>query len=512
MAGVHMPRRRMRVVIYARVSQDHSSQGRSVGQQLKIGRKRAEENDWEVVGEFSDNDVSVSEYAGAGMAREDWPKVEALIRAGGVDILWLWELSRSTRDRIVWAHLVKACQDNNVYFGLDRRLWDVNEPDDMAYLDNLMIKSIHESGTTRKRVLRDMEEQAELGRPHGHAHYAYTREYDPETRELVRQVPHPERSKLMLEVIERVLVGKQTLGQIAADLNRRGVPTPHGRLMGGQYTTKSGRVVTSTGWDGRTLQGMLSSPTLMGKRGHHGRVVSAGGWEALISEEEWVALQRAIAPQPLDDEFQRRVAATLQTGITVCDVCEAPLRAKRKRSKNRVPPSYQCRGKGKGSAFHGARSIETLDAALEALLLERLGHPDVRAALVPRSNEKTRVRAEKRIAELEEELQDLERALRAKKISWQMAGVAEEGLRQELEEVQRQAVPVLADPLLVELAEGDPVVVWKGWELPQKRAALRLLTKPKGIRMLVVGKGKRNLPPEAHLDITWAGVGVSPAG
>src|SRR5699024_5899351 len=62
-----------RVIIYARVSKDQQS-GRSVSQQLKIGRRVADDNGWTIVGEYSDNDKSASRYASS--SREDWTKVE----------------------------------------------------------------------------------------------------------------------------------------------------------------------------------------------------------------------------------------------------------------------------------------------------------------------------------------------------------------------------------------------------------------------------------------------------
>jgi len=504
MSGVRMPPRRLRVVIYARVSQD-SHQGRSVGQQLKIGRERAEEFGWEIVGEFSDNDTSVSEYAGAGMDREDWPKVEAMIRAGGVDIVWLWELSRSTRDRLVWAHLVKACQANNVVIGLNKKLWDVNDPDDMAYLDNLMIRSIHESGTTRKRVLRDIDAHAEEGKPHGYAHYAYTREYDPDTGELVQQVIHPQRAALIVEIADRLLEDKHTPTSIAADLNRRRIRTPRGQLLGETRELKNGRQVRSKGWTHKTVRQLMSSPTLKGKRGYHGRVIEQGGWPAVLAPPRWQAVQEALTPKENNNGRLPREESAMEmlSGIVVCDECGAVVYAVPiKRENVRL---YRCAGLGQGAPVHGSRRVKILDEAFESFLFARLEHPDVRTALVPRENRDVLTAAEKQVGELEQELAELYEAVEQGRVSWQMGERAEKPLLKRLEAARVAARPVMVDPLLVELTAGPAVRVWRGWTMAQRRAAVRLLVKE--VRMLAVGPvGRRKLPPEQHVKVEWVGV------
>src|SRR5699024_7451241 len=458
----------------ARVSQDNR-QGRSVGQQLKIGRKRADELDLEIVGEFSDNDVSASQYAVG--EREEWPQVETMIRAGQADVLWLWEISRGTRDRIVWVHLVDACQKHRMHIGLDKRLWDTTDPDDMAYLDDQMVRSIHESGKTRKRIMRDIDDHAESGRPHGYTHYAYTREYDPDTGDLVRQVIHPERSKLVKEIARRLVEDKETLTGIAADLNRRGIRTPRGHLMGEEREMKIGRVVRSKGWTHKAITQLMSSTTLMGKRSYNGRVIDEGGWEPVLKPPVWRAVQEALQENrfPRGARATREGAATqLLSGIAVCDVCEARLYATPR--ADRSGSVYRCNGLGEGAPVHGTRLVSTLDAAVETFLFERLQHPDVRAALVPHTDEGELSEAQARVPELETELDELYADVEAGRVSRRMAQSDESRLLRELEEARVRARPVVTDPLLEELVSGSPRAVWEQWTLVQRRAALKLLT------------------------------------
>lgn len=510
MPGEQMPPRRMRVIIYARVSQD-AHQGRSVEQQLRIGRKRAEANGWEVVGVFWDNDVSASEYARG--VREYWPKVEELIRSGAADILWLWELSRGTRERIVWAHLVDACQKHSMYIGLDKRLWDTTDPDDMGYLDTQMAKVIQESGQTRKRVLRDINANAEQGGPHGPVPYAYTRERDPDTGELLRQVPHPERSKLILEIAEMLVEKKMTPTAIAAEFNRRGLRTPRGYLLGEWRETKSGRMIQTEGWSWNVVVGLVESPSVRGRRRHKGRDIEQGGWEPVFTPQRAREVDQAIASRRREDgtAVREKSAKALLSGIAICDICEGPIYLGPSQKKGKEPVKvYRCHGTGPGAKVHGARTLPRLEEAVEQLLFERLDHPDVRAALRP-SEESGPGEERETAEEVQAEIEDLWAAVEVGRISWQRAEQAEKPMLTRLEVARQAAIPPMVDPLVMEIAgSSSPRTVWAGWSVNQRRAALRLLTTE--IRMLRLGKIGRRVPAAyEHVRIVWAGVGVSPA-
>src|SRR5690606_30104745 len=99
----------VRAVLYGRVSADRV-RGRSVDSQLQLGHRWAEETGAQVVGVFRDDGISASRYA-KGKERPGWQETVNLIEAGEVDVLWLWELSRATRDRVAYAALLAACEE-----------------------------------------------------------------------------------------------------------------------------------------------------------------------------------------------------------------------------------------------------------------------------------------------------------------------------------------------------------------------------------------------------------------
>lgn len=496
-----------RVILYARVSKDQH-EGRSVAQQLKIGRRVADDRDWEVVGEFSDNDRSASQYAKG--AREDWPKVEALIQEGGADVLWLWELSRGTRDRVVWAHLVAACQEHRMWIGLDEDLWDTTNPDHMKYLDSLMVDAIHEAGKTRKRIHRDQMDAAEAGRPHGKLHFAYRREYDPDTGRLLRQVPDEAKVKLLMEIRRRLREERHHPIKVAEWLNSEGVPTPRGRRRGERYTRRNGTQAVAQGWTMETIRQIFASTSLIGVRSHKGER-KARGWEGILTEAEWEEMQQILSfsgPEWPRTAPRDGSARALLSAIATCDPCGSTMYLQCWGGSSRSP-YYRCSRMFYGETQgHVCRAISRLDAQMREAVIERFADPDVLSAFTaggPSSEEIESAVAT--VESLRSELEELYAEVEAGETSRAMAKADERRLKAQIAEWQRRARPVLVDPLVEELAAGsvDAVAaVWDGWSLEQQRAAVRLVTEE--VRILRVGNvGRRKLSLEESMRIVWAG-------
>lgn len=510
----------LRVILYARVSRDFR-QGRSVAQQLAIGRQIAADQGWEVVGEYSDNDRSASQYATR--TREDWPKVEAAIASGGADALWVWEISRGTRDMVVWAQLARACEDHGMHLALDEDLWDTTNPDHMKYLHSLMVDAVHEAGKTRKRILRNVAAHAAEGRPYAGAGYGFVREYDPRTGDLVCQVVDPDQAQMIREIARRYLSG-ETFHEIAADLNARGVANMGGYVVGEQMVRRSGEPMLradgtpriSAGWMHTTIRDLMRRPALIGKRAHRGEIIEEGGWDPILSEEDWWSIQYRI--QRTSSQFREQYphhAATrdggaqhILTGIAVCGECGGQIGTIR-RSEQRDPTRrvYACRGLYQGAPLgHVSRLEAKVDGQLEALVVAEFSMPDVVERFRPSgaSSEEAgahRARAQRVRSELEQLYGDVE----AGRVSRRMAAADEARLQRELGEAERGARPAPVDPMVAELADDDPSVVadrWRGWLVSQKRAALRSFTE--SIRLMPVG-GRKITAPGESLEITWRG-------
>ncbi|MDN5933464.1 MAG: recombinase family protein, partial [Pseudonocardia sp.] len=164
-----------------------------VSQPPRGGPPPCRSQDWEVVGVYRDDGISASRFAN-GKARDEWQRVVEQVIAGGCDILILWEVSRATRDRTVYANLIGACVAAGVLIDVGGRLHDPSDPDEGFLLDLQAGLAVRESGVTSKRIRANVEARAQAGTPHGKLPYGYRRIYEqrPAGRVLLEQVPDPE--------------------------------------------------------------------------------------------------------------------------------------------------------------------------------------------------------------------------------------------------------------------------------------------------------------------------------
>ncbi|HET8642502.1 MAG TPA: recombinase family protein, partial [Pseudonocardiaceae bacterium] len=144
-----------RAVLYARVSE--LIEGRkSVDDQLSELRVWARRDGWQVVAEHRDDGISASRFARRTVRRDGWQQTMDLISAGSVDILAVWELSRASRDRAVWAALLAACEQHGVLLAAGGKLHDPGDPDDAFMVDLGAALSSRESAILSKRVRRSV--------------------------------------------------------------------------------------------------------------------------------------------------------------------------------------------------------------------------------------------------------------------------------------------------------------------------------------------------------------------
>lgn len=503
----------LRAILYARVSRDQK-QGRSVSQQLVLGRRLAADEGWQIVAEYADNDRSASRHASRD--REDWPKVVDAISAGEADVLWVWEISRGTRDLEVWAKLARVCREQQMWIALDDEVWDTTRPNHMKHLNELMVDAVYESDKTQQRIHRDIEANAEQGRPHGPVGYGYRREYDPSTGALLRQVLDPETAKIRRRIVTEFLAGKSR-ETIAKELNADRIPNPSGYVVGEpvvhQQTGEplydpNGRPRLSVGWTARVLTQQLRTPTIMGKRSYRGRVIDDGGWEALVSPAEYWAVQEQLARYK--DSGRDPTARHLLSGIALCDPCGGHIGTIKRtdRSGREYGRAYRCdpARRGPSDRGHVVREVPRLDAQVEALVVAEFSAPDVLARFRSQGPSPEDIeRAQDELARLRADLDVLYGEVERGVTSRDMARADEARLRRDIARAEEEARPRLVEPLAEDLAEEDPAVVletWRSWSLEQRRAALRAFTTE--IRVLKL-QGRRKVAPGESVRIVWVG-------
>ncbi len=494
-----------RVVLYARVSKLSATDrargdAKSVDQQLDLLTALADRERVQVVAVHRDDGISASAFA-RGKAREGWQDVMGLIVSGAVDELWLWEQSRSTRDRPVYAALMAACEAKDVKICVNGRVLDPSDPDDAFHLDLGNALAVRESAMTAKRLRRDVAARAAQGLPAGRIPYGYRRTYDEYTHAVTAQEPCPVTGPIVRELARRTLAG-EALYRLAAEMTERGVPSPETWRHRRQGKTDFWRP-----WRPDHVRDVVLSPSAAGLRVHRAgkldEMIVPGRWEALIKTDDHIALKAKLT-DPKRRTWTDASAKHLLTGLAVCGECGGEIR----RISNRGTPSYACVGRrhgppGDGRRFCVARRIDLVDRFVTDVIAARLSSPDVLDVWTADPSDDVQA-AQREAAVLNVELAELREAKKARRISLGSFLEFEPDLLARLAEAERRARPVAVPPLVAELAGPEATARWEQLELEQQRAVIRLLCTVRIMRRPESQRGSRTFDPTL-IKIEWRG-------
>jgi site-specific DNA recombinase len=463
---------------YLRVSKDKSGRRRSVDEQHAENQVSADERNWTLGDPYADNDKSASRYART--IREDFGKLVSDLETGqfGARYLILWEGSRGSREMEEWVRLIKLCERAGVQFYItsEDRALDPRNDHDWSALISMGQASEVESRKTSKRARRTTAANAKAGRPHGICNDGYVRQYDPATGDLVAQVIDPDRSMIFAELFD-LLLQMVPLKEIARRFEARGWLNKSGRPFQPEHLRAIAKTHAYAGirvhTRGREGSRRVLKPDLM---------VDAT-WPGIVSKETFWKVQ-AILDAPERRTTRGGKAVHLVSMIGRCGKCPAPLVAAKGR-KPQSTPKYSCR--------YGHVSIDRaeLDEYVTEIVFAYLSRADNYTALQPpeRTDELANVRG--RIAEVEHELQDLERALKRHEISPALAGAAEQEWLTELERL-RKTEQGLRTPAVLQgfMRPGEDVRArWEDPDTPiaAKREIVRMLFTPGIVGTLVLG-------------------------
>jgi DNA invertase Pin-like site-specific DNA recombinase len=496
---------------YNRVSHDKSGRLRSVDEQHADNVRAAEHRRVILAQPYQELEaVSASRYTKH--TRDEFDRMVSDIRAGrfGADELWLWEVSRGSRDVTEWDALLSACQRRGVHIFVTshNRLYDPAVPRDRRSLLEEAVDSDYESGKISERVRRANAANAEAGRPHGKAPYGYARRYDPLTRKLAEQHPHPSEAPIVRELFERLESG-DTLSGIARDFAARGIE----KRSGGPFSQQHLRDMALMG----TYAGLRLHDPLGHRAGRsHTRPggtcqIVEGTWEGLISVETYWTVHK-ILTDPKRVTTRPGGARHLLSMIARCDVCGGVLTV----NCTKVPDGqYRC---PRGHVL--LPRVEFEELAVTAILAYLSTEENLEPIMADRAKGNDRlaeINAE--LAAVGTQLADLEAALVEGKISPELAGRAETRLQARIEDLDRERRT--ADPdmpvgmaLLMSPVEIDRAQVWAGLPIGAKREVARFLLAPEWMGELRVarkppGSSRVRLPVADR--IVWRRIDGQPA-
>lgn len=490
-----------RAVIYGRASRDPKATGTSVTKQLDRGRDWALREGVDVVAEVRDDDSSA---ARGSKDRPGFARVRDLIDRHQVDLLILWEVSRSSRDLEEFVALINQCGDRGVALVVAGTRYDPRETSHWLPLVLQGAMAEAEARTITKRNRDSVETNARRGTPHGRIPYGYRRIYDPKTGVLVNQTPYvradsggtpvldaagemipvlpgddapsilsPE-AQVLHDAVHAVLAGVP-LRRICRDLTAAGVPSPRKPRA---ITLAENPAAVVTHWEPATLRQLLRNPTIAGRRVHRGEDIGAASWAPIVDYDTWLRLNALLAdPSRLTVKTPRGPEPQhLLSGVARCDVCGGYLKATR--SQTRMPRAYVCRTEGCMAVTVNA---DRADEAVEAVILRLFARPDVRGALTAaqRRADQT-VDADPGVADLirakDAELAEVHALRDAGELTLMAYAAETKRIETALEDLRTREVASVSSPALRRLLTVEALA--EGWgrlDLMDRRELLRLL-------------------------------------
>jgi site-specific DNA recombinase len=342
----------------------------------------------------------------------------------------------------------------------DDELYDLSKPKHWKQLATDGIANAFSSEETSLRVKRDADASAEAGRPSGPVLFGYERVYDPKTRELIEQRPHPEYAPVVVDIIESVYKG-ESLKSIARRLNAAGIPSPRGST-----------------WVPPTVRRTALNSGYIGLRGHNGHTTQ-GIWDPLVDATVFYGARRILLdPKRITTRPGR--AKWLLSCIATCAVCGGPMAVMRRGANRTV---YQCRDRG-----HCSIERTELDDYLTELVIERLSRRDAYPHLPDGSEETAVVALRAEEAALRAQLDGYVDDAAEGKIDRVFASKIAAKLNAKITEVQHRIEAAVTPPALVGLLAGstgeDVGTRWDRAPISAQREVLRLL-----FASIVVAKG-----------------------
>lgn len=449
----------LRAAIYARISEDKAGEARGVARQIDDARALAADRGWEVVGEFTDNDIS----AYTGKHRPGYAALMAAVEAGEVDRIVVYMTSRLWRSRKERAAAMETLERLRV------SVTPVSGTElDFATASGRMVAGLlgefdtAESAIKSERVARAAEQRAREGRPSGDLGYGWRKQDDG------AYALDDDEAPIVREVVKRLTAG-DSLDAVCRDLNARGVPSPGAAHRRGYHAPENPNGVL---WVPSGLRKTALRPSNAGLRVHRGEVVGKAAWPAIITEKQHQAVTSVLTDPARRANGGNAVRRHLLSfGIGQCGVCGSRLRVKPVKTWQ----LYVC------DSTRGCvgRRVEWVDELVEAVVIERLRRDDARALFVAQPTVGVDPAALERLATLRTRLDDAAALYAEGRIDADQLRTITERLRPDLDAAERDARPVTGPSMPKEAARlataRDPRAVWDRLDVVTRRDVLMAL-------------------------------------
>lgn len=298
----------MRLLGYARISQDRSESALGVQRQVDDIEAWAARQGHEVVRLLVDNDVSAT----SGVRRPAFEELLSDISQYEGIVVWRMDrLQRTSRD------LQRVIDADVPVFTVMEGILDLTGTAGRLAARLAVAIAEEETRAKQQRLSRKMLERATAGAWHGKRCFGY----------LADGTVVPEEADIIRKIVGLLLISGRSTAAVVRWLNSEGVTTVQGRP-----------------WTVVTLRQMICSARLSGQREHtpvgtqkrsgFGRIVSQGQWESII-EAETTARLRLHFSRPY---VRPREVKHYLSGLVRCAICGHTLSRRAHENKRR----WQC--------------------------------------------------------------------------------------------------------------------------------------------------------------------------
>lgn len=465
-----------RAGIYCRISRDAEDEGLGVQRQEQDCRTLAARLGLEAVEVFIDNDISASTRS-----TKRRPRYEDMLSSaerGDLDVVLAYSTSRLTRRPMEYERLITLVEKRGTRIEtvVSGRV-DLTTADGRFIARTLANADAAEAERTAERVKRAALGRAEKGEWHG-GHVPYGYRQSGKGRLLVV----PSEAAVLREIADRYLKGETRYG-LVSDLNRREVLTSKGRP-----------------WSSRTLDRVLSSPSIAGlRKTADGRLVE-GSWEPILERTIWERLCAKMQhPDRIASGKQGEYTGARKfalSGLLKCGLCGKTMYSQPYMGK----PSFICQDQASVAGRKLRIGYDDLEQFVSRLVFDALDSPQVASAM------QTEESGDEAVRQLSDELA-ADREMLARLLDDYADGLLsreelkrqQTRLRQRVEDNQRAMERLTARPVLRDVPTGDEARrLWEERDVTWRRTLLSAL-----IEKVVIGpfpKGAPMRPAEAWED------------
>jgi site-specific DNA recombinase len=405
----------------------------------------------QVVATYSDIASAYQE----GAKRPEFEAALSDLKAGRIDGIAVWKIDRLVRRVSQYRRVFDILETSGGRLLSMVEGIDTADPERKAIngliLDLLVRLAEMESEGTSERLILMNQDRARQGkrsgggtRPFGH------------TLDWFALVP--EEAAAIRSAAQRIL-GGEGVYSITQDWNRNG-PRP----------------VRAERWTPTVLSQMLLSPRLIAKRDYDGGLFALEDVPPILDEAIWERVGTILGEVRPNAPKVRH----LLSGLAHCGRCERPLRGGRGSSARGSKAIYVCPPKSASIGACGSLSVmadpvnECIEAKVIEWLSERGNVTDLLARCAPGPETEAKTL---RIAELNDALVDLSRALKERKIRYADYSKLYDETVEERQLLQRQVAVTREASLLAEtLAFEDVAEEWNARPLEWRRAIIKLCT------------------------------------